>query len=247
MRTRLVGLRCWWCRSTREEDGSRCTEDYLASSQEVIDRLFSAMRSSVRSYGAGAIEVRNQIDGTAFFPGGGGLWRGFEPYGKLPDEFPDSPIMFLGHNFDSVRGYKQSCSRGIERMNSGTWFFLIRYLMAADLNPANAFYTNAFVGLQPEKANGPMFANEAFYQECRTFLLEQIRIVRPRLIVALGQNAARELDLVTGRLPPPRLLRSIQLIHPGAIVYCKSAERDVLIARQGALLKAAWQSLTDVI
>jgi hypothetical protein len=242
-----VGLRCWWCLSTSEADGSKFTEDYLASSQEVIDRLFSAMRSSVRSYGAGAIEVHNQIDGTAFFPGGSGLWRGLEPYGKLPDEFPDSPIMFLGHNFDSVRGYQQSSNRGIERMNTGTWYFLIRYLMAADLNPANAFYTNAFVGLQPEKANGTMFANEAFYQECRTFLVEQISTVRPRLIVALGQNAARELDLVAARLPPPQIVPSIQLIHPGAIVYCKSAERDFLIVQQGTLLKAAWQSLTDVI
>jgi uracil-DNA glycosylase len=205
------------------------------------------MRLSVRSYGAGAIEVSNQIDGTAFFPGGGGLWRGLEPYGKLPDEFPNSPIMFLGHNFDSVKGYRQSCSRGIERMNTGTWYFLIRYLMAAELNPANAFYTNAFVGLQPEKANGTMFANEAFYQECRTFLVEQISIVRPRLIVALGQNAARELDLVTGRLSPLQLIPSIQLIHPGAIVYCKSVERDFLIEQQGTLLKAAWQSLPDVI
>ena len=205
------------------------------------------MRSSVRSYGAGAIEVGNQVDGTAFFPGGTGLWRGLEAYGKLPDEFPEAPIMFLGHNFDSVKGHKDSCTRGIERMNTGTWHFLIRYLAAAELDPAGGFYTNAFVGLQPKNANGTLYANEEFYQECRAFLIEQISIVRPRLIVALGQNAARELDLVIGRLPLLQSMPSIQLMHPGAILYRKSAEREVVIAQQGTKLKTAWVGLTKIV
>ena len=87
-----VGLKCWLCRSRKKNVKSQRSRS-LSNSRNVIEELFAAMRASVRSYGAGAIEVKKEIDGTAFFPGGSGLWRGLEPYGKLPEEFPESPVM----------------------------------------------------------------------------------------------------------------------------------------------------------
>jgi uracil-DNA glycosylase len=118
-------------------------------------------------------------------------------------------------------------------MNNGTWLFLLEYLRAAELDPLDCFFTNALVGLQPLKAEGAMYAVDAFYQECRVFLKKQINIVRPRLIVALGQKAIEELNFVRTDVP------SIQLMHPGALLYIKSSERGAYIVRQGTQLKIA--------
>src|SRR5665213_2310156 len=45
----------------------------------------------------GVRRIGEPIDGTAFFPGGHGLWRGILPHGPLPEQFPHRPIMFVGH------------------------------------------------------------------------------------------------------------------------------------------------------
>ena len=212
----------------------------MSSSRQTISQLFTAMRTTVKSYSVGAIEVHQEIDGTAFFPGGAGLWRGISPKGVLPDEFPLNSIMFLGHNFDSVQGHRESCIRGIERMNTGTWHFLIRYLKAADISPQCGFYTNALVGLQPDKANGKMYATAKFYSECNRFLVRQVAIVQPQLVVALGRKAAEQLELID------TTVRVVELLHPGNLVYRKSKEREALIAVQAEKLRHAYRGFEGI-
>ena len=79
------------------------------AASHVLEQLFESMRLLVRSYHP---EVRKTgtsvpelVHGTAFFPGGCGLWRGNESFGRLPDLFPDAPVMFIAHNFDSIPAY----------------------------------------------------------------------------------------------------------------------------------------------
>ena len=49
------------------------------------------------------------------------------------------------------------------------------------------------MGLQPTKALGKLKTTGVFREECRAFLAEQIAIVEPRLIVALGEVARVDL------------------------------------------------------
>src|ERR1700730_14909826 len=81
----------------------------------VVAELLRAMAKTVTSYhppvGRTSSTVEGLIQGTAFFPGGAGLWRGRSNGGALPDYFPPAPVMFVGHNFDSERGYAISLAR----------------------------------------------------------------------------------------------------------------------------------------
>jgi hypothetical protein len=156
----------------------------------VMRELFDAIESTVTAYGPGALKVARRVGGTAFFPGGIGLWRGLEPSGQVPRYFPESPIMFLGHNFDKVAVLEKSYSRGIERMDGPTWLVLRRYLQMAKVDEADCFFTNVFVGLQPKRSIGTMVADDEYRRKCRVFLQKQIDRVRPRFVATLGKHAA---------------------------------------------------------
>ena len=176
---------------------------------------------------SGVQRVGAPIDGTAFFPGGHGLWRGTEPHGPLPEFFPRNPVMFVGHNFDSVRGYERSRQRGIELIRNTTWAKLLQYIAAAGLSPEECFFTNALMGLQPATSVGRLKTTELFRAECRQFLSEQVRIVRPRAIAALGPVAAQDLDRLDTGLPV------IALKHPYATIRLPD-----LAVTEGARLKS---------
>jgi hypothetical protein len=76
------------------------------------------MQLLVRDYhpavGKTASSLAELIGGTAFFPGGSGLWRGNEPFGQLPDLFPETAVMIVAHNFDSMRAHEKSRRQGGE-------------------------------------------------------------------------------------------------------------------------------------
>jgi uracil-DNA glycosylase family 4 len=201
----------------------------------VVADLFTKMESTVDAYGPGAIKVTRRVEGTAFFPGGIGLWRTLEPWGVAPLLFPRSPLMILGHNFDKVAGLEASSQRGIELMNGATWKILRRYLEAAMVEPSDCFFTNVFVGLQPIKATGPMMASEKYEEQCRTFLHEQIKIVRPFLVVTLGVPAAEQYNL-SGCIAPV-----VSLDHPyyAYAKGCHSKECTAIVAHNASKLKGA--------
>jgi hypothetical protein len=158
-------------------------------------------RNSVR-------RMREPIDGTAFFPGGHGLWRGTTPHGPLPALFPNRPVMFVAHNFDKIAGYERSLKRGVEPLGAATWKNLIAFLAFAQLEPTDCFFTNALMGLQPTKALGKLKTTQVFREQCKIFLAEQIEIVQPRLIVALGEVASGDLAEITAAVD------GITLMHP---------------------------------
>jgi len=89
-------------------------------STTVIDDLFSTMDDVVDAYDEDAKRIFGRVNGTSFFPGGVGLWRGLNPQGQIPDDFAERPIMFLGHNFDNEVGFNRSKHNRIEPMNTGT-------------------------------------------------------------------------------------------------------------------------------
>lgn len=166
----------------------------LRDSEAVVLRLLQAMQATVTAYHPRVVRtparLEDLIPGTAFFPGGHGLWRGPLERGPLPKHFPLSPVMFVGHNFDSVRAFNRSLINGGEPTGP-FWTKLIAILDAASISPEDCFFTNALMGLKPGSATGSMPGVAGYKKQCLLFLREQVEIVAPRAIVALGANAER--------------------------------------------------------
>src|SRR5258708_2505879 len=78
-------------------------------SSTVVQELLDEMNRLVVDYPVGVERtgesVSALIESTACFPGGTGLWRGDCHGGPLPLYFPQQPVMFVGHNFDSIEAH----------------------------------------------------------------------------------------------------------------------------------------------
>jgi hypothetical protein len=155
---------------------------------EIVDRLFTKMDKLIPAalYPDHVLQIPRRINGTAFFPGGSGLY--LEERDQSTVEFPFGGVMLLSHNFDSESGFQNSLQRGKEKLTSGTWRSLIGLLEAADVPFKDCFFTNAFMGLC-EGSNSFDYRgrdDKRFRTACLRFLKAQMELQRPRLIVTLG-------------------------------------------------------------
>jgi hypothetical protein len=195
---------------------------------DVVQQLLDEMNRIVVDYhpsvGRTGSTVPELIQGTAMFPGGTGLWRGTEPFGEIPAFFPENPIMLVAHNFDSVRGHADSKRKGGE-VKSLFWTILRGYIDY----PEQCFFTNVFMGLQPESAVGKMPSIPGYEAQCLEFLRAQIEIVNPRIVVALGGDARRLVRRVIPNAP--------HLTHPSARTFIPLATRTELVGAQAATLR----------
>lgn len=167
------------------------------------------------------IGVKKMIDGTAFFPGGSGLWN--TPLKKAlpcslqdfydffvnsePPTMPIGKVMVLGNYFDTKAGYEESFENRGENLNCNTWRYLLEYLHRIDLRPKDCFFTNAYMGLKvglcKEDSNMdecPGAYDEGFRERCRLFLAKQIAIQTPSLILTLGRFVPRLLAPLSPKL-----------------------------------------------
>lgn len=211
-------------------------------SLDVVVELFEAMRGTVSDYGTlkranDTVEI--MIQGTAVFPGGAGLRRGEMPFGALPEDFPEDPLMFVAHNFDKESSYRESLARGIELMQDDFWKHLRAYIGRAGLSENQCFFTNVLMDLQPIKATGPMAATGLFRRQCRAFMMQQIDIVMPRCIAILGNDAAEEVRQIE------ILVSCDRLLHPSALRYRKREMHAGIVAKEGAKLRRLWDSAKD--
>jgi len=139
-------------------------------------------------YPRGVIKVRQRIDGTAFFPGGLGLWK--TGANRLLPPMPIGEIMILGHDFHSEDGYEESLKRnGEDLQKNPTWRSLLKLLDAAGIERSNCFFTNFFPGIrQGGNAMGtfPGRRDPKFVAKCGELFLKQLLAQRPRIILILG-------------------------------------------------------------
>ena len=160
--------------------------------QHPIEYLFNERRK-VAPYPSGVKPVPKMLSGTAFFPGGSGLWLGYSGSWYTLSDRPDMPkekVMILGHNFDSEVGYKYTESlKEQHELESHTWRNLRELLRETDIQLEDCFFTNAFMGLIEGEGNTGEFPgvnDSGFVQRCRSFLDRQIEMQQPRLILTLG-------------------------------------------------------------
>ncbi len=110
-----------------------------------IEELF-VLLDQLKSYPDGAIQMPGRIPGTAFFPGGLGLWN-TQP-NVPPPPVPVGGSLIVGHNFDSEVGFQRSFHHAGENLNGATWRTLLAFLKQVGIPPEQCFFTNAYVGLR---------------------------------------------------------------------------------------------------
>ncbi len=181
------------------------TQEIAMIDSAVSPDFFSKMSQLIPAtqYPVGVIPIpEKRIAGTAFFPGGSGLY--LEDRNPSSLAFPFGGAMILGHNFDSELSFETSLKQGKEALKTGTWGPLIKLLHDAELPLEKCFFTNAYMGLC-QGANSLKYRGRSdgpFSQACSQFLATQIATQRPRLIVTLGLYVPPFLARLSANLAP---------------------------------------------
>jgi hypothetical protein len=174
-------------------------EEKVVSVVSLWDRLLEMeeeKRFDGRAYPARMSCFPFRLNGQGFFPGGDGIWR---DEGQLAQESTGlvavDGVMFLGNDFGTRKSFERLRKKGFE--NPLTWKHVKRRVSRAGLPSSFTFFTNAVMGLRDEGAaldktdwdRVPRFKNF-----CREFLVFQIEILQPRLIVVMGPTPRMTLD-----------------------------------------------------
>lgn len=161
----------------------------------------------------GVLPVPEAIRGTAFFPGGFGLLVS-APGSELPS-FPFGGLMVLGHDFHSEAGYRRSLERNGESLSQPTWRNLLRLLAQAAIPTADCFFTNFFMGLRQGTITTGVFPgskSEPYVEHCRRFLLRQLEVQRPRLLLTLGIHTPVLVAPMSPELAPWRIRQGLKYL-----------------------------------
>ncbi len=138
------------------------------------------------------------LSGPAFFPEGLGLTK----RALRGDVQPT--VMAIGHNFGCWE-YRQQIDTAGREDDKATWRNLDRLLTEAGVSPDLCFRTNWFVGLLPgDQQTGKFLTkqNPIYESACRSLLLEEIVLIRPKTILLLGPEVARRAHQVIPILLP---------------------------------------------
>ena len=111
--------------------------------KEIIDQLHTDSHNL--HYPEGIVKVDKPLRGTAFFPGGDGLY--------LENEVADHLIkyMILGQDYDNVKNYEKvrdSEKQSEVALKNRTWINILVLLEKAGISPKECFFTNALMGLK---------------------------------------------------------------------------------------------------
>lgn len=180
----------------------------------MIERLIEKL-SSLR-YPVGIIEVRADINGPAFFPGGRGLLvRNIaQPGYAVGKHVPVDGVLVLGHNFPNRKGYEAAKSRSGEvalgsngTVKNPTWRHLLDLMSEVSLRADRCFFTNAYMGVMDSKSacgSHEGFGDAYFQEDCRDIFLCTLALQRPQLIVSLGLPAVKFLASIAEDSEPWR-------------------------------------------
>ena len=197
----------------------------------------------VAPYPPGVIAVPGRIPGTAFFPGGAGLWD-VDPT-AVPPTLPPLPIggvMVLGHDFHSEAGFLASLDQRTEvpRVRergyriAPTWIALQRLFAEAAIPLHACFFTNAYMGLRAGAQTTGRFPgarDSGFVVRCQQFFLRQMAVQRPALILTLGAWVPAFLAPLAPALTPWCRARSLAAIDSaGPLVSAVSFREGAPVA-----------------
>ena len=186
-----------------------------------VEALFAAL-PAFEPFPGGVVGMTERIAGTAFFPGGAGLWDTDASRSWPP--MPINGVMVLGQDFHSKAGFDKSLGLGSEVQIDAaglasskvpTWLNLIRMLREFGIPPQRCFFTNVYMGLRAaDETTGrfPGSKDPAFVDRCRMFFCRQLEAQQPMLILALGAWVPRFLAPLADQLADWKALDSFRAI-----------------------------------
>lgn len=158
---------------------------------EVVSQLRERL-ASISPYPKGCVGLDGKptMNGTAFFPGGDGLWKAKQ--GDDP-EFPFGGTLVLGSDFGDEAWFDAQFDNGgtwREETNGATWRGLLNLIDLAGIVRSSLFCTNAWPclreGDEPVKGGIPGARDPEFTQRCVAFFKGTVEMMKPSLIVPLG-------------------------------------------------------------
>ena len=161
---------------------------------------------SIAPYPKGCVSFEGLpvMDGTAFFPGGDGLWK---PKPGDDPEFPFGGTLVLGSDFGDVTSFEhqfQVENPWRHELDGATWRGLLKLIDLAGLARENLFCTNAWPclreGDEPVKGGIPGARDRAFTERCVGFFRVTVAMTKPRIIVPLGIAPTRFVAAATDEL-----------------------------------------------
>ncbi len=170
------------------------------------------------SFPEGVVKVPQAIQGTAFFPGGYGVWL----EENLRPPFPVGQIMVVGQDFNSVAAYDRARKAKTEVKISRTWRALIGILDASGISRDRCFFTNIYMGLrEEEKETGrfPGAKDKEFVHRCVEFFKLQLEVARPKLILTLGLEPLRVLAANLFHFAAPKTLTECVEIYSASLEH----------------------------
>lgn len=135
------------------------------------------------------------MNGTAFFPGGDGLWK------PTPDDDPEFPFggtLVLGSDFGDEAWFDaqfEDDRTWRDETEGATWRGLLNLTDLAGIERASLFCTNAWPvlreGDEPVKGGIPGALDAAFTERCIGFFKTTIELMKPSLVIPLGVAPTR--------------------------------------------------------
>lgn len=135
------------------------------------------------------------LPGLGVFPGGHGVW-GAEVGSPLP-QLRHPTVMLVANDFFTLSGFKELQKRPVgENKSEVFWRQLQSLLGDAEIPLDSCFFTNAIMGLRtdgPSTGKSPGFRHKEFRKQCATFLARQIEVIKPAVVLTLGEYAPQVL------------------------------------------------------
>jgi len=148
--------------------------------------------------------------------------------------------MFIGENLNAYGTWMQICGIWGDpgRHTMTYWKNGLSLVDRAGIPTSEAFFTNVYVGLvagNNPSAPFPGGRDLSFCRWCAAFLIEQIHVMQPRLVVVLGDKARRALDRWNVAAGARVDGKTVALFHPSARISHADRISDA------ATLQAAYQ------
>lgn len=165
-----------------------------------MNEVVSQLREQLKTLapfpkGCIAFDSRPTMNGTAFFPGGDGIWKSH--VGDDP-AFPFRGTLVLGSDFGDVVWYDRQFENENpwrQEADGATWRGLLNLLSLAGVDRRTLFCTNAWPCLRegddPVKGGIPAAKDASFTQRCIEFFKTSVALMTPTLIIPLGVAPTR--------------------------------------------------------
>ncbi|SMP80307.1 hypothetical protein [Noviherbaspirillum suwonense] len=191
---------------------------------QIAAYLFNKL-ATLAPWPAELLPVPTLVDGTAFFPGGAGLWQE-----SSATTSPD--IMVIGQDFSTFAEHADMLAGQSRDIDSKTWVNFRALASTTGLDLCRCFFTNAVMGLRAYgSSEGPNpgyhRGNLEFMQRSQEFLSLQISVLRPKLILVLGLRAAVVLSACTPELKEWSLGKHKPIDDSGRAFFAKVRISDV--------------------